>query len=330
MPIVRIVRKAASWFARNQRPLPWRETYDPYHVWVSEIMLQQTRMEVVLGRYDDFLQRFPTIRALAAASEDEVTAAWSGLGYYRRARMLRSGAQDVMSRFGGSLPSTAGELMTIAGIGRYTAGAIASIAFNRHAPIVDGNIKRIVSRLFASHSDPWKYARKLVEASSNPRVCNQALMEIGALICKPRSPECARCPLRGDCAAYARGLVDRYPRVESKKSRSLTVPLYVILDRRGRLLLRRETGPLMTGLFHLPHGNEELFGSPLRAPRSRDRMGSFRHSITTRRVEFVVYRVKSGDRQPVAGDRWFVINDLDAIPHPSYVRKALRVAGIVC
>ncbi len=180
-------------------------------------MLQQTRMEVVLGRYDAFLVRFPTIAALASASEDNVTAAWSGLGYYRRARMLRSGAIAVMQRFGGVLPETAEELMAIDGIGRYTAGAISSIAYGRRAPIVDGNIARILSRL-SGIDEPlgspalmraaWREAERLVEACRSPRDFNQGLMELGALVCTARSPRCGECPIAGRCAWRRAGFPD--------------------------------------------------------------------------------------------------------------------------
>src|SRR3954454_11293410 len=192
-------RAIERWFAANQRPLPWRESYDPYRVWVSEVMLQQTRMEVVLGYYERFIARFPTVADLAQASLDEVTAAWSGLGYYRRARMLRDGAIDVMTRFNGVIPKGVDELMTISGIGRYTAGAIASIAYGRRAAIVDGNVARIVARLFAIEApltspalmrDAWMRADELVAASKSPRDFNQGLMELGALVCTPRNPAC--------------------------------------------------------------------------------------------------------------------------------------------
>ncbi|HKR62252.1 MAG TPA: A/G-specific adenine glycosylase, partial [Thermoanaerobaculia bacterium] len=160
-----IARKIESWFARHQRSLPWRDGYDPYRVWVSEVMLQQTRMEVVLPYFERFLARFPTLADLAAASDHDVTAAWSGLGYYRRARMLRDGAVAVLERFGGRIPSTVEELVTIPGIGRYTAGAIASVAFNVRAPIVDGNVARVVARLFGlEDSEYWDEAERLVDA----------------------------------------------------------------------------------------------------------------------------------------------------------------------
>ena len=272
-------------------------------------MLQQTRMEVVLPRYRDFVRRFPSIAALAAATPDDVTAAWSGLGYYRRARMLQSGASAVMKQFGGMLPSTVAELMTIDGIGRYTAGAIASIAYDRTAPIVDGNIKRIVSRLFATHRDAWPHAIALVSEAKSPRVFNQALMEIGALICRPRAPRCEECPLRHECAARQRGSIARFPRRAKKVMTAATSMLQVITDRRGRVLLHR------ANLFVLPEG------------RRGRRIGSFKHTIMNRRITFFVYAA-TGKRR-TANETWVAPRDLDHIPHPSYVRKALTLAGII-
>src|SRR3954447_17895750 len=211
LPALHLAHKTERWFARNQRPLPWRGRYDPYEVWVSEVMAQQTRMEVVLAYYGPFLQRFPTLAALAAASDDDVTAAWSGLGYYRRARMLRDGARAVRERFGGTIPRQLEALRTIPGIGPYTAGAIASIAFDEPAPIVDGNVARVLARLFADESRPWARAEELVTKAKSPRDFNQGLMEIGALLCKPRNPLCDACPLRADCVAYATGRVAELP-----------------------------------------------------------------------------------------------------------------------
>ena len=286
-------------------------------------MLQQTQMPVVLRYYDRFLERFPTIADLAGASIDDVTAAWSGLGYYRRARMLREAAIVIGDRFGGALPDDVASLMTIPGIGRYTAGAIASIAYNRSAPIVDGNIARILARLFGS-GDAWKQATDLVGASRSPRMFNQALMEIGALICRPRNPLCDRCPLRSECRAFARGRTELKPRKRANTC-ALCIPLYVITDRRGRILMRRESGALFDGMFVLP---EKVARSP------RVLLGQFRHTITNRRITFTVWRAAVS--APVVGRparrpniRWITPEELAAIPHPSYVRKALRLAGIV-
>jgi A/G-specific adenine glycosylase len=321
---LRLAQKIERWFTRNQRPLPWRRAYDPYEIWVSEVMAQQTRMEVVVGYFARFLERFPTVAALAQASDDDVTAAWSGLGYYRRARMLRDGARAVMERFGGAIPHTVEELLEISGIGRYTAGAIASIAFDEAAPIVDGNVARVLARVFADDSDPWTRADDLVHRAKSPRNVNQGLMELGALHCKPRNPLCHACPLRGACAAFARNEVAEFPRPKPKKAtRALRIPLYLVTDRRGRVLMRREPGPLMTAMFHLPHGNRALFdGAPLDVS-PRQSLGAFRHTVTNRRIRFEVF-VATAKRTP--GYSW--IDPASDFPHPSYVRKALRLAGI--
>jgi A/G-specific adenine glycosylase len=327
LPPARLSRVAQSlerWFGKHQRPLPWRTAYRPYHVWVSEVMAQQTRMEVVIGYFVRFIERFPDVRALAGASVDEVTAAWSGLGYYRRARMLREGAIDVVSRFGGELPSDVDALMSIRGIGRYTAGAIASIAFDRRAPIVDGNVARVLARV-EGVEDPWKHAEALVEVCKSPRMMNQALMELGALVCTPRNAKCMECPLRRDCVAFATDRIHELPAPrESRTAKRLRIPLYLVTDARGRVLMRREDGPLLTAMLHLPHGNTALFHQvPLAvtAPRS---IGSFHHTITTRRITFEVFAARA--RRP-RGYEWVNPAEIRDFPHPSYVTKALKLAS---
>jgi A/G-specific adenine glycosylase len=289
-------------------------------------MLQQTRMEVVLPYYARFLERFPSIGRLAGATYDEVTAAWSGLGYYRRARMLRDGAIAVRDRFGGAVPSEVLTLMTIPGIGRYTAGAIASIAYDRPAPIVDGNMARLLARLFGdpSRRDLWNRAHELARAATSPRVLNQALMEIGALICRPKAPLCPQCPLRKQCAAFGDPASLR-PKPQRKTTRLLSVPLFIVMDQRGRILMRRESGRLMSGMFHLPHGNTSLLRGPCLVVRGPERIGVFRHSITNRRVTFEVF---TGHRARPTNYVWVSPDDLPNLPHPSYVRKALQLAGI--
>lgn len=336
----RIARAIERWFRANQRPLPWRESYDPWQVWVSEVMLQQTRMEVVLPYFERFVERFPNVASAAEASEHDVMAAWSGLGYYRRARMLREGAIEVMNRFGGRIPSTVEELLTIPGIGRYTAGAIASVAFNRHAPIVDGNVARIVSRVFAIDEPvgspalmraSWIREEELVAACKTPRDFNQGLMECGALICTPRKPACLICPIREQCLAFATNRVDELPRGKEKKAtRELRIPLYIVLDIRGRVLMRRESGPLMNAMYHLPHGDTSLLGGQAFEARRGDLLGSFRHTVTDRRITFDVYAADLGGRVRESADdcSWIDPAAMRAVPHPSYVQKALKIAKL--
>ncbi len=335
----RIARRAEAWFARHRRPLPWRETYDPYQVWVSEVMLQQTRMEVVLPYFERFMARFPTVSRLAAATGDEVAAAWSGLGYYRRAAMLRAAAAEVVTRFGGVVPDTTEALRSLPGVGRYTAGAIASVAWNRREAIVDGNVARIVARLFAIESalgtpalarEAWSRAEALVGACGTPRNFNQALMEIGALICRPRNPSCEACPLRGDCAAFAAGRTGELPHPKTRASQtSLTIALFVITDSRGRVLMQRASGPLMHGMLHLPHGNRGLLDGEPFAAEKKQRLGAFHHTVTTRRIAFEVWSATAKGRLSDRGEAlWVDPAKLHEHPHPSYVRKALAVAGL--
>jgi A/G-specific adenine glycosylase len=331
----RIAEAVETWFAAHQRPLPWRRGYDPYHVWVSEVMLQQTRMEVVLRYFEPFLDRFPDVASLAKASDTRILASWSGLGYYRRARMLRDGARAVVRNFRGVVPREVGELAEIDGVGRYTAGAIASIAYGNRVPIVDGNIARILSRLAGLDEQlgspalmraAWDESARLVEACSSPRDFNQGLMELGALICKPRAPDCPSCPLRRHCFAYRNKRTESLPRKKIKVvTRDMNVDLYIVSDRSGRILMRRESGALMNAMMHLPHGDTSLLtGTPLRVARAH-LLGSFRHTITTRRIRFSVYSAELHSTLRDNGEyEWIDPANLSNVPHPSYVAKALQ------
>lgn len=298
-------------------------------------MLQQTRMEVVLRYFDRFVSQFPTIDALARSAEHDVLAAWSGLGYYRRARMMREGAIDVVQRYGGRLPETVEELSSIRGIGRYTAGAIASIAFDHRAPIVDGNVARIVSRLFGIDADlmriAWTQSQALVAKSKSPRLFNQGLMELGALVCRPHSPECERCPLTSHCVAFSTGRTSELPPKKLKpETRTMTIPLYYISDDRGRVLMRRESGELMTAMFHLPHGRATLLGADPLPVSEKTLLGTFRHTITNRRIEFQLFTadLNGSIRESVDEYAWIDPTDLTRIPHPSYVAKAVAMASL--
>jgi A/G-specific adenine glycosylase len=246
------------WYRRNKRDLPWRRSDDPYAIWISEVMLQQTRVEVVIPYFERFLIRFPTPSTLARASEEQVLAAWGGLGYYRRARSLRTAAQIVVREHGGHLPSDVATLRTLPGIGRYTAGAIASIAFGKPEPVLDGNVKRVLCRLQGSNGPGgegwlWELATELVRDSPDPGTVNQGLMELGATVCTPRRPACASCPVSSLC----RGVdsPERWPPAQPRRPVE-RVRVAVALVRRGqRALLERPAeaeGNPLRGAWDLP------------------------------------------------------------------------------
>jgi A/G-specific adenine glycosylase len=252
-----IRRRLLAWYATAQRDLPWRRTTDPYRIWLSETMLQQTRVETVIPYYERFVARFPDVHALATADEEDVLRHWAGLGYYARARNLRRAAQAIAREHGGELPSDAEALASLPGVGRYTVGAVRSIAFKQPAAIVDGNVRRVLSRLFAEarlpDTDAWRLAGELVPAR-HPDQFNQALMELGATICTPRKPACLVCPIAEACDGRASGRPEDFPAAKRKPKPRAVHALGGLLTRRGRvLLLRRPSQGLLGGLFEIPN-----------------------------------------------------------------------------
>jgi A/G-specific adenine glycosylase len=256
-----MVAALLTWYRGAARDLPWRGTSDPYAIWVSEVMLQQTRVDTVVPYYERFVRRWPTVGTLAAASIDDVLQAWSGLGYYRRARQLHAAATEVVDQHGGKFPSTAAGLAGLTGIGRYTSGAIASIAFGEAAPVVDGNVIRVLSRVYELRDDMrssrgqkqvWARAEELVPDGA-PGDFNQALMELGATICRPRKADCDACPIRPSCRAYARGTVDELP-IMAKRKAPKPVRLLAAVVWRGEALLvgQREADGLFGGMWEPP------------------------------------------------------------------------------
>jgi A/G-specific adenine glycosylase len=250
-----------GWYDRNARDLPWRRTRDPYAIWVSEIMLQQTRVDTVIPYYGRFLARFPTAHALADAALDDVLAHWSGLGYYRRARLLHEGAKAVVAKHDGAVPKAAEARRTLPGVGRYTAGAIGSIAFDLPEPIVDGNVARVLSRLLCIDTPLgtretervlWENAEALCQGE-RPGALNQALMELGACVCLPLNARCAQCPLQKHCAALRERRVAELP-VPAAKKASRVVQLVALLarDATERVYLQRGQGNLFGGLWGVP------------------------------------------------------------------------------
>jgi A/G-specific adenine glycosylase len=265
--IARVRGRLLEWYERSRRDLPWRNTRDSYAIWVSEIMLQQTRVAVVVERYQAFMARFPTLASLASAPEQEVLALWSGLGYYRRARMLHMAAQFVVERYQGNLPKTADELRSLPGIGSYTAAAIASIAHGERVAVVDGNVERVLCRLegwkAGGRADGGALIRRKIEKLAAELVCserpgdsNQALMELGATLCSPRNPQCLVCPVASDCKTQGEHqTVPRPPMICRETAHALSVRT---VRREGQthreVLLEQRPASLtvMPGLWELP------------------------------------------------------------------------------
>jgi A/G-specific adenine glycosylase len=260
--LTQFARRLLKWYAAHQRALPWRGARNPYHVWVSEVMLQQTQVETVKPYYSRWLERFPTVEALAAAPQKEVLALWEGLGYYARARNFHRAAQSVMADYSGRIPDHVEELLKLPGVGRYTAGAIASIAFNVDAAVLDGNVQRVLARVFdyredvkspRGEKDLWKLAESLVPPGRAGDY-NQALMDLGATLCTPRAPACSRCPLSGMCQARQLGVQAARP-VTKKRA---ALPHYTlaagVIRKNGRVLIvQRSADELLGGLWMFPN-----------------------------------------------------------------------------
>lgn len=251
-----------SWFRAEQRSLPWREDQDPYKVWVSEIMLQQTRVDTVIPYFRRFMEQFPTIEALADAEEDKVLKAWEGLGYYSRARNLQAAVREVKEKYNSIVPDTPKKIATLKGVGPYTAGAILSIAYGIPEPAVDGNVMRVLSRILLIREDIAKpSSRKIFEEAvrklishESPSDFNQALMELGALICTPTSPSCLLCPVREHCQAFHEGEQNELPiKAKKKKPKQVRLAAAVAVDEEGRVLIRkRPADGLLANLWELP------------------------------------------------------------------------------
>lgn len=264
----RLVDPLLDWFAASARELPWRRTRDPYAIWVSEIMLQQTQVNTVIPYWERWLRELPDLTALAAASEARVLKLWEGLGYYTRVRNLQRAAREILARHGGRFPNRFEDVLALPGVGRYTAGAVCSIAFNQPVPVLDGNVIRVLARVFALRGNPrdrqvngrlWDLAGQLVSAAAVTRrkeACsylNQALMELGALICTPRRPDCQACPWGRQCAARREGLVDQLPAARVRAPSTARYFLVLVIQRCGRWFVRqRPAGVVNAGLWEFP------------------------------------------------------------------------------
>lgn len=263
-----IVEPLLQWYQLNKRDLPWRHTKDPYHIWVSEIMLQQTRVEAVKPYYTRFLETLPTVKALAEANEETILKLWEGLGYYSRVRNMQKAAQQIMEEYDGTFPADHSKLLKLKGIGPYTAGAVGSIAFNLPVPAVDGNVLRVMSRITADAADislqstkkGWEERIKESMPENNPGDLNQALMELGATVCLPNgTPKCEICPVRKSCEAYRRGSVYLYPVKAEKKARSLEyLNVFFCVDGDKIAIGKRPKKGLLSSLWELPNASREI------------------------------------------------------------------------
>ncbi len=335
-----------AWFAANARDLPWRRERTPYRVWLAEVMLQQTQADAVVPYYERFLARFPTIQALAAAPSEDVLKAWEGLGYYARARNLHVAAQKIVTEHGGELPDTFEGLLALPGVGRYTAGAVASLAFGRDVAAVDGNARRVLARIFAVREDVSRpAAQRELEALATSLLppgragdFNEALMELGATLCTPRVPRCGDCPLRDLCRAYAQGEQESLPvRRPRRKIPHYDVTAAVITHDGFVLVTQRHADDMLGGLWEFPGGKCEE-GETLQeclAREIREELGIeievgeplvvVEHAYSHFRITLHAFLCRSVAGEPrcldCAAFRWATLTELDALPMSVADRK---------
>ena len=331
-----------AWYDEHARVLPWRGIHDPYRTWVSETMLQQTRVETVLSYYERFLERFPDVAALASAPEDDVMKLWEGLGYYRRARNLQKGARQVMEEYGGEIPSQGEELLRISGIGAYTAGAIASIAFDRTVPAVDGNVIRVVSRLCGIRENVGTPSvRRRIEQTAaslvppdRPGDFNQAMMDLGATVCTPGTPSCDRCPLTHLCDAYRVGDPEDIPELP-RKNPPREMPYDVCLIFAGnRVLMRQRTEAMLQGLWVYPllDGWHTMKQLPAAVKRKTGltvtdvaAAGEARHVFTHQIWRMKLYTMTADAQEAPENGRFVTRQEMDALALPTAVKRAAEI-----
>ncbi len=353
-----IVGKLLKWYRKNARDLPWRKTTSPYGIWVSEIMLQQTQVKTVIPFWERWMRELPTIGQLADVEEDRLLKLWEGLGYYRRARNLQKGARYIEDERGGVFPDSHEGVLEICGVGRYTAGAICSIAFDQPEPLVDGNVIRVLSRLFEKSGDPkekgvqewfWQKADELVKLADvkrkgKQRSCsdfNQSMMELGATVCSPSKPSCSICPVKDYCSARESGTMDSFPELAKRPKTTKRRFIGLVVEREGGWLLGKRPGESVNGgLWEFP--NKELKGNESTTKLLEEWTGrswsgkkpfkTVRHSITRYRIQLDVFRLvlEKGDRRVTKlgekNSKWVTDSELEALPLSSAhskIRSAL-------
>lgn len=348
-------KKILAWYAGAARDLPWRKSQDPYHVWVSEIMLQQTQVATVIPYFARFIDRFPTIDSLATADEDQVLHLWEGLGYYRRARQLHRAAREIVRVYNGQFPHDPTHVESLPGIGRYTAGAILSIAFDARRPILEANTIRLFSRLLAYQGDPrsaqgqqllWRAAETLLPRRATGQF-NQALMELGSLVCTPRQPACDSCPLRSQCPTFSAGLQEEIPQAARRVQYEEVQEAAIVIWRGRKVWLRRcAEGERWAGLWDFPRfswQNSDQATDPSAVletaqQQSHSRLTNLRkwtqmkHGVTRFRIQLTVFQAdfldKSGHStatQTIPESRWIVASELHQLPLSATGRKIARL-----
>jgi A/G-specific adenine glycosylase len=360
-PLSRFRKNLLAWFAQFQRDLPWRRTRDPYRIWLSEIMLQQTRVAAVIPYYERFLDRFPTVEALAAAPQEAVLRLWSGLGYYSRARNLQKAAQQIVEIHDGVFPSDPEHALALPGIGAYTAAAILSIAFQKKHAVLDGNVARVLARLNAVRGDlrangTWPKLQKAAGhllAEQSPGDWNQAMMELGATLCTPRSPQCLLCPVNEFCEARKQGLADVIPEKRRKRSTvEITLASLVLLDPRGNTLLLAppksaeksaaadDVHTLVSRMWHFPtvavrQGKADAAIRKFAEQSSilsRKFRGEFlplnkvRHAVTYRAITLLPFRVEVQSLPRISSSKAFLLTGLSSLAISNLTRKVARAA----
>jgi A/G-specific adenine glycosylase len=327
------------WYRQNKRELPWRETSDPYLIWLSEVILQQTRIEQGLPYFLKFKQKYPTVKDLASAPEDEVLNLWQGLGYYSRARNLMAGARYIVDFHYEKFPGSYDEILKIKGVGAYTASAVASIAFKQPHAVVDGNVYRVLSRVFKIDEPIDSSAGKKIIAATaqeildknNPGDHNQALMEIGSLICTPKSPDCVHCPVQFKCLSYADGTFLNYPVKEKKtKVRDRFFHYLVVTDGKKTILKKRPPKDIWQGLYDFPLVEKESAKAAIKAdiavlkPQQVVKEATFVHILSHQKIHATFWKVTVNKLKPAKGEVLVDWQDLDDFPMPQLLIRYLE------
>jgi len=353
-------KQLLGWFRQFQRDLPWRHTKDPYRVWVSEIMLQQTRVAAAIPYYERFLQRFPDVHSLATAPQEEVLRLWSGLGYYSRARNLQKAAQQIIAKHKGQFPTRLDDALALPGIGNYTAAAILSIAYDEKQAVLDGNVARVLARLRAIRGDlresqRWQKLQKTADSLLEPKSpgdWNQAMMELGATLCAPKSPQCLLCPVAQFCEGRRQGIAESLPEKRKKRATvQVALAAAVFADRKGQTLLfpppkstlekasADHVPTLVSKMWHFP--TLSVAGEPGRdliaflrkeLPKERNRdwelvpAGKVRHAVTYRAITLLPFLIEVRNLPRVSGAKQVPLTDVSSLPVSNLTRKVARAA----